>query len=187
MKAKCGICLRPGLGVGSEAARVCHWHGMKSGAVSVSKHGVRLRSGWACGLGPSARPAEQGRRHCGMSLASSPPCSGTTKPGGSWLGQDAGAASSGCSRFRVLPAPLQLCGSPFRHCKGDWPQTEPRDTSETKSKKRVFAVFSALAVRGWLLRTRTHIPGTQQFARYGCNLCIFILFPRKGVVMQTMS
>lgn len=35
------------------------------------------------------------------------------------------------------------------------PQTGPRDTSETKSKKRVFALFSMLGVWGSLLLTHT--------------------------------
>lgn len=47
VKAKCGVCLRPGLGIGSEAARLWGWHEMKCGTVSVSEHGVRWRSGSA--------------------------------------------------------------------------------------------------------------------------------------------
>lgn len=54
-------------------------------------------------MGPSARPDGQGRCHCRMSLASSQPCSGTTK-----RQQELAGPTSRCSQHREYPSVQSL-------------------------------------------------------------------------------
>lgn len=98
-----------------------------------------------------------------------------------WLLPVLGAPASGCSQ-----PPSSSAGAPLGTARVIGPKLG-QETLLRQSPRSGYSLYSARWPCGDGSSKHARTPGTQQFARYGCNLCIFILFPRKGVVMQTMS